>query len=255
MEKNKIIKNKISAALITYNEEVLIEATLKKLTWCDEIIVIDSNSSDKTVELCKKYNAKVYTKTFNGYGEQKRFMVDHTNNDWVLSIDADEVLTNKLITEIQTELIAPKFNVYTLNRRHVFLGKVFNYGKLKNESIIRLFNKNNAAFTNNKVHEKIITKSKIGKLDNHFLHYTVATIEEVKEKEDKYSTIYANESFKKNKKVSLFKMLFKYPFDFIKHYFIYLNFLNGKEGFIWSTSNARSGTMKLQKLRRLYKKN
>lgn len=244
-------KHQISAALITFNEESNIARTLEKLTWCDEIVVIDSNSTDKTKEICASFGAKVYSKEFNGYGEQKRFLVEKCSFDWVLSVDADEVLTDELINEIQTEFSKQKltYKAYLLNRKHVYLGKVFKYGYLKNTPILRLFNKNYANFSDKKVHETVEYKGKKGRFKNVFYHYTASTVEQINYKKNRYATLVSEEYFKKRKRVNLLILLFKYPLAFIKEYFIRGNILNGYEGYVWSTYIAEYSVLKYLKLR------
>lgn len=244
-------KHQISAALITFNEESNIARTLKKLTWCDEIVVVDSNSTDKTKEICTSFGAKVYSKEFNGYGEQKQFLVEKCSFDWVLSVDADEVLTNELINEIQTEFSKQKltYKAYLLNRKHVYLGKVFKYGYLKNTPILRLFNKNFANFSDKKVHETVEYKGKKGRFKNVFYHYTASTVEQINYKKNRYATLVSEEYFKKRKRVNLLILLFKYPLAFIKEYFIRGNILNGYEGYVWSTYIAEYSVLKYLKLR------
>lgn len=252
---NLDIKNtqihKISAALITFNEAKNIERTLNQLTWCDEIVIVDSFSTDKTIEICKKFDVKIIQKEFNGYGEQKQFLVSKCTNDWILSIDADEVLSNELIHEIQTEFTKETilFDAYYLKRKHIYLGKKFNFGKLKSEPIIRLFNKNSSFFTAKKVHEKVICKGKTSKFHNHFLHYTATSVEQIMHKKNLYATLSSEEYFKKGKRVGFLSLLIKYPFVFIKEYLINLNFLNGYEGYVWSIYMAEYSSLKYIKLR------
>lgn len=244
-------KHKITAAIITLNEESNLERTLSKLTWCDEIVVVDSYSNDKTVEICEEFGAKVFFKKFNGYGEQKQFMVSKCSNDWVLSIDADEVLTDELITEIQQEFSKDtiEFDAYYLNRKHVYLGKVFEYGKLKNSPILRLFNKNKARFTDRKVHERVITEGKTRRFQHHFLHYTARNVEQIQYKKNLYATLSSEEYFKNGKRVGIIALVFKYPSVFLQEYLLNLNVLNGYEGYVWSVYLAEYSSLKYIKLR------
>lgn len=243
-------KHKISAAIITFNEEQNIARTLDKLAWCDEILIIDSYSTDKTVEICESYKAKIYLKKFNGYGEQKQFMVSKCSHDWILSLDADEVLSDELIEEINIEFskdILP-YNAYLLNRKHVYLGRVFKYGYLKNIPILRLFNKQKANFSGKKVHETVVFKGKKGRFKNSFFHYTATSIEQINFKKNRYASLVSDEYLKKRKKVNLFILLFKYPFSFFKEYIIRGNILNGYEGYVWSVYIAEYSVLKYLKL-------
>ncbi len=243
-------KHKISAALITFNEEENIARTLEKLVWCDEIVVIDSFSSDATVEICTSYGAKVIQKKFNGYGEQKLFLVSQCSFDWILSIDADEVLTDELIHEIKTEFnkkVIP-YQAYFLNRKHVYLGKVFQYGYLRNTPVLRLFNKNHATFSDKKVHETVQYNNKKGRFKHFFYHYTANSVEQINLKKNRYASLVSEEYLKKNKKVSLLFLVFKYPYTFFKEYIIRGNILNGYEGYVWSTYIAEYSVLKYLKL-------
>lgn len=98
------MSNKISCVIITFNEEENIRKALNSVKWCDDIVVVDSGSKDKTIEICEEYNCRIYEKEFNGYGEQKRFAVSLASNDWILSIDADEVVSDELCDEIKKNI-------------------------------------------------------------------------------------------------------------------------------------------------------
>ncbi len=241
---------KISAAIITYNEEFNIARTLSKLTWCDEIVVVDSFSSDATVEICKSFGAKVFLKKFEGYGNQKQFLVRKCSHNWILSIDADEVLSDKLINEIKTEFTKDTipYNAYLLNRKHVYLGKVFNYGYLKNTPILRLFHKEKAHFSDKKVHETVIYEGEKGRFNHFFLHYTANNIAQINIKKNRYATLVSEEYFRKGKKINFILLLFKYPLVFIKEYFIRGNILNGYEGYVWSIYISEYSVLKYLKL-------
>jgi len=247
---------KISAALITYNEEANIERSLNKLLWCDEIVVIDSYSTDKTVEICKQYNAKVFLKKFEGFGDQKQFMVSKCTNDWILSIDADEVLSDELIKEIQLEFSKEKidYGAYYLNRRHVFLGRVFKHGKLKKEAILRLFNKNDAQFTNRRVHERVIHSGDCGRFKSLIMHYTVTSISQMSYKKEFYATLSSEEYFSKKESINSIYIYLKYPYTFFKEYFFNWNFLNGYQGYVWSVTCAEGNLLKYLKLKEKQKK-
>lgn len=244
-------KHRISAALITFNEESNIARTLERLTWCDEIVVVDSNSTDRTVEICKSFGVKVFTKEFNGYGEQKRYLVEKCSFDWILSVDADEVLTHELIHEIQYEFSkdSMSYKAYYLNRKHVYLGKVFKYGYLRSTPILRLFNRKFANFSNKKVHETVDFKGKKGRFKNVFYHFTANTVEQINYKKNRYATLVSEEYFKKKKQVSLLVLIFKYPLAFIKEYLVRGNIFNGYEGYVWSTYIAEYSVLKYLKLR------
>ena len=248
------MKITLSVIIIVYNEARIIEECLKKLYWAEEIIVIDSGSTDSTVAICEKYNAKVIFNKFVDYGTQKNFAVAQTSHDWILSLDADEVLSDELIGEIknQFELNRTEFSGYYINCRHVFLGRVFKYGNESSRSVLRLFNKKRGQFNNNSVHESVHVNGRTHHLKNVYLHYTSDSLNGYINKLNKYTQLYAENKFKKNKKYSLFEIIIKTKFEFIKKYFLELNFLNGKEGFYWSYFSAFYTAVKCIKTNELY---
>lgn len=245
------MQQKVSVSIITYNEEKVIEKCLEKLYWADEIVVIDSGSTDNTVAICEKYKAKVIYHKFENFGLQKQFALNQTTNNWVLSLDADEVLSDKLIEEIKT-LDFSKANGFMIPRTHVFLNKVFHYGAESKRPILRLFNKQQGKFTEAKVHEVIEVEGKISALKNEMLHYTVFDISTAINKQIKYALLSGELLFEKNKKPSVLKTVVKFKFDFIRYYFLQRNFLNGYQGFVWSMFSAFCGFLKYAKLNDLH---
>ena len=232
---------KISAVIITFNEEQRIVNTLESVKWCDEIIVVDSCSTDKTVEICKQYsNCKVFIQPFLGYGSQKKYAIDLASNNWVINIDADEVLTNELSKEIQNILAKDEivFTGFHVPITHVFLGKIFKFGREYKHYHLRMFNKNFGNFNADKVHERLVVDGIKAKLNEQLLHYSYASIHHYFEKFNEYTTIAAQHMLKRNKKASKFGVFLKFPFSFFKYYFLDLNFMNGYAGFVWSLFSA-----------------
>ena len=234
------MNKKISVVIITLNEEKIIEKCLSKLKFADEIIVVDSGSLDKTVAICEEFGAKVFYNKFEGYGLQKQFAVAKTKNDWVFSLDADEILTDELINEIQTIFSQKEinYNGFYMQGNHVFMNKIFKYGHDNHHFYLRLFNKKFGNFNSNAVHESVLVEGNLHKLKYAFLHYSYDSIEVYIKKLNNYTNLLSKMNYEKRKKYSVFGIIFKSIFEFIKKYFIHLNFLNGKEGFIWSYYSA-----------------
>jgi glycosyltransferase involved in cell wall biosynthesis len=243
---------RVSAVIITHNEAINIRRTLGQLWWCDEIIVVDSFSTDNTIEVCRQYGCAVYQRAFDGYGAQKQYAVSLEKNDWVLCIDADEVLTNELVDEIQQEMMSPAAQGYLVPMRFVFMGKQFKFGKESWRYFLRLFNKQSGTFNHLKVHEKIELAGSTKKLKYNILHYSYRDVSQYFEKFNKYSSYGAEMSHGQGKKRSLALIVCAIPLNFFKYYFIERNFLNGLSGFYWSVFNAFYHFVKYIKIREIY---
>ncbi len=248
------MNHKISVFIITYNEEAIIAKCLEKLYWASEIVVVDSGSTDETVAICKNFGAKVIFNTFENFGKQKQFALLQTSNQWVLSLDADEVLSDQLITEINNIAFLDSFSGYTIPRTHVFLNKVFKYGNENKKPILRFFDKEKGCFLENKVHEKIIIAGKIGNLKKEMLHYTVFEISIAVRKMVNYALLSGEFLYENGKTTGILKPIVKIPFEFIRVYSIQLNFLNGYQGFVWSVFSAFGSFLKYAKLFELQNK-
>jgi glycosyltransferase involved in cell wall biosynthesis len=245
---------KISAVIITFNEAHSIERTLKSLDFCDEIVVADSNSTDATVAVCEKYNCRVFTRPFDGYGPYKQFAVSKASNDWVLAIDADEVVTEELKKEIVSIFMSglPNITGFRIPSTLIFLNKRLRFGGEYRKKNLRLFNRNAGTFTDEKVHEKVCVSGKTITLKNQFLHYSYDSIHDYFEKFNKYTSAAAQSLFIKKKKVSAFSVIARFPLTFIKIYIIKGCFLDGYAGFVWSLLSSLYPVVKYAKLHELY---
>lgn len=243
--------NKISCVIITFNEEENIRRALNSVKWCDEIVIVDSGSKDKTIEICEEYNCRIYKKEFNGYGEQKRYVVSLAENDWILSIDADEVVSDELCDEIKNIFNDDeiKFNGFFLPRSLIFLGKHFKYGRESKEFYLRLFNKNYGNFSSDKVHEKVKLNGNTQKLNGTLHHYSYTNIEQYFNKFNSYTSNAAQVLFDEgNKGRNIVAIVLGFPVYFFKNYFIYRNFLNGMQGFLWALFSSWYPVVKYTKL-------
>lgn len=243
--------HKISVVIITFNEENRIRPTLESIKWCDEIIIIDSNSTDRTIDICKEYNnCKVCLQPFLGYGAQKKFGVEKASYDWIFSLDADEVVTDNLHDEIiailsQAIIEADGFYVpITL----VFMNRVFKHGSENKYPHLRFFKKNKGNFNAERLHEGVKVEGTLMKLKNEILHYSYSDIHHYFNKFNEYSSIYKNEAIKKGKKVGKLKPMLRLPLEFLRQYFVRRNFLNGYPGFVWSLFSAFYVFVKYNKL-------
>ena len=241
----------IGCAIIAYNEEHIIEKALRSVTFCDEIVVVDSGSSDNTVSIAKKYNSRVYHKDWEGYGKQKNFAISKLSTDWVLSIDADEVVTQELANEIQNILKKTTQDAFLINRQLVFMGKPLKFGGAYPDYNLRLF-KRYMRFEESDVHEKIKQKGK--KLKNKILHYSYDNLSDYMDKFNKYTSLIAKVHHSKGKRVSAFFPFFRMQYEFFKRFFLQLAFLDGYKGSTYALLSSFYAFVKYAKLIELNKK-
>ncbi|NQW42137.1 MAG: glycosyltransferase family 2 protein [Bacteroidetes bacterium] len=244
----------ISTIIIAKNEAENLKISLPKLHWCKDIVLVDDNSTDETIKIAEQFGCRVFTRIFDGFGTQKQFAVSQALNNWVLNIDADEVLTDELIEEIQILKLNNEISGYELPIRHVFLDKIFKYGKESRYYHLRLFNKLEGNFDSASVHEKVILKGNVLKLQNVILHNSYKNLDHYFEKFNRYTSIGAEKLKEKGKSRNLLMSIVSFPIYFFKHYILYRNFLNGKAGFIWSYLNAWYHVVKYLKLNELNNK-
>ncbi len=228
---------KISACIISYNEESKIEACLKSLLpVADEIIIIDSLSTDDTIKIAKQYTDKIFSQKFLGHIEQKNLAISRASNDWVISLDCDERLTE----ELQQSILAIKdkldqSDAYSMPRKTFYIYRWLNhcwYPDVKT----RLFNKNTARWGGTNPHDRIITDGKkIRQLKGDIQHYSFDSVSAHLKTIDKFTEIGAIELIKKKKKFSVFSPLTHSTWMFIKMYFIKRGFLDGFAGLLAST--------------------
>ncbi len=244
---------KISAVILTKNEEKNIGRCLKSLEFVDEIIIIDDESTDNTLEKIQKLevksqNLKSKVKIFqrklnNDFTSQRNFGLEKTTNDWVLFVDADEEATDELQKEINNRLDSRLrgndkglYDAYFIKRKDFFWEKELKYGetkKVRDQGIVRLVKKDSGQWMGT-VHEVFHTASKIGNLDGYLNHYPHPTLKEFINDVNYYSSIRAEELFNQEVKTNVFQIIF-YPFlKFIYNYFILLGFFDGPTGFVYS---------------------
>ena len=237
--KNLTMKSKISAIIITYNESGNLDRTLTQLHWCDEIIVVDSFSSDDTVEICEHHGCKIYSRSFTGFGDQKRFAIGKAKNNWILCIDADEYMTDQLVNELQFALCDPgDCKGYMIPMNLVFRGQEFKYGREHHNYFLRVFHRKYCIVHNQKVHEGFEVLGKVKKLNNCIKHFSYRDIKQILQKLDIYSTLGAELNIDHGRKRSQLLIYIALPFYFFKYFFIDRNFLNGRNGFYWAVYSA-----------------
>lgn len=245
----------LSSVIITMNEEQNIARCLKSLQWSDELLVVDSGSTDKTVSIAKEFSATVLTHEWQGYGQQKNWSLQQVKNDWVLSVDADEELSPALIEEIQRFIAADGhvdgvvYDGARIPRKTWYLGRWILYGGWYPNYLVRLSRKSKSAWTEPTVHESLEVKGKIYTFHNDLFHYTFQNIGEQVQTNIRYSRLGAQVAAQRGEKGSILKILFKPIGKFLETYVWKLGFLDGFPGFVISINAAHSIFMKYVELR------
>ena len=242
--------DKISAVIIAYNEERGIADTLRALDFCDEIVVVDSGSTDATVSICKQCNCRVFTRTFDGYGTQKEFAVSKATNDWVLAVDADEVVSDALKQEIKSVFATRPGNVmgFYIPISLVFLGRILRFGGEYKKPHLRLFNRTAGTFTGDKVHEHAEIQGKKARLKNHILHYSYDGIRDYLIKFNDYTSRAAEGLFQEGRSFAKLNVFVRFPLTFLKIYFVKGCILDGYQGFVWALFSSLYHVVKFAKL-------
>jgi glycosyltransferase involved in cell wall biosynthesis len=227
-----LLKNKLSVVIISKNEENFIEDAVKSASFANEVLILDSGSSDRTCNIAKKLGAKVEYQEWLGFGKQKQKAVELASNDWVFVLDSDERFTSDLQKEILKLLSNPEKKGYFVPRLNNFWGKDIKSCGLYPDYSLRLFNRNSGRFNDREVHESVIIEDEAGYLKNHMKHLAYDNIEQFINKQNKYSSL-------SQKKKNIFKAMINPYWTFFKLFIIKKGFLDGWDGFIISKLYAQ----------------
>jgi len=244
--------NKLSVTIITKNEEFNIAKCLNSVSWADEIVVVDSGSTDNTLNICQDFKCKIIQSDWLGFGKTKQLAVDSASNDWILSVDADEELTPALQKEIQSLSVCSYNNIaYRIRRNSFYLGKLIRYCGWQFDAPLRLFNREMSRFNDKPVHESVVTKQPVAILKNSMNHYTYPTIESHFKKMEFYGEIAAQQMLTKGKGSNLLYAYLRALVKFIKMYFLQFGLLDGVIGFKLCKNSAYGVWYKYKRLRDL----
>ena len=251
---------KLSIAMITFNEERNLVRTLNSVSGiADEIVIVDSGSTDRTREIALSFGSNFIGQQWLGYGKQRNLAFENCNSKWILCIDADEEVSTKLAEKIKeivgNEDIKNDKKVYEINRISVCFGKILKYGGWGNSYAMRLFLRDCGKFNDNVVHESFETDYKISKLDKKYslYHHSYLTMKDYFDRFNRYTTEGAIDYYKKGKKSAIFNIIFNPLFMFIKMYIVRLGFLDGIEGLMVACASSLYTMTKYFKLREIYK--
>jgi glycosyltransferase involved in cell wall biosynthesis len=228
---------------------------LEQLAWADEVIVMDSFSQDKTVEIAQTFGVKILQRKYDGPANQKNWAIPQAQNSWVLILDADERLTPNLIQEIKTFLQSPSLDYagYWIGRQNYFMGQKIKYSGWQGDAVIRLIQRDLCRYNDKQVHEEIESSGKIGRLKHPLNHYTYKDLLHFMAKMERYAVWSAADYLSKTPKVTLFHLWIKPLFRFMRHFIFKRGFLDGYTGFIISSIMAWGVFMRYARIKEIHR--
>lgn len=247
-------KVRLSAAIITKDEEKNLPDCLKSVSFADEIVVVDSGSADRTVEIAKEFGCRVFVEDWKGYGPQKNSAVSKCRNEWVLILDADERVPEKTADIISGAIRKPGVDAYSLKRKNYMHGKWLQHSGYWPDRQIRLVRKDKGSFYS-RVHEKWVTEGPVQDLDAHIDHFAFSDYSDMLSTLNDYSTVIARELFASGKRVTVLAPVYHGMAMFFKIYLIQKGFLDGITGLVTALTKAGGSFFKYAKLLELQREN
>jgi glycosyltransferase involved in cell wall biosynthesis len=240
----------LSVIVITKNEETVIRRCLESVAWADEIVVVDSGSTDRTAAICAELGAKVHvTADWPGPGPQRNRAIERSSGDWVLALDADEWVTEALRKDIEEAVRMPADRVaFRIPRLSSYCGRYMRHGGWWPDYVSRLFRRKRAHFGGGIVHDHLVVEGQVGKLANPLMHEAFTGLDEVLHKLDSYSSWGAQALREKGETAGLATAIAHGGWTFLKTYLFRAGFLDGREGFMLAVSNAEGTYYKYVKL-------
>ena len=238
----------LSVIIITKNEAEQIRECLESVRWADEMVILDSGSTDGTMDICREFTDNVFETDWPGFGPQKNRALEKATGDWVLSIDADERISPKLRQEIEQAMTSKQYQGYEIPRSSYYCGRRIRHSGWWPDYIVRLFRGDSARFSDSLVHEHVEVQGAVGRLRIPLIHYSFGNFEEVLDKVNRYSTYNAEMLLQAGKSTSILKAAWRGFWTFIKTYIFRAGFLDGRHGFMLAVSNAEGTYYKYVKL-------
>lgn len=239
----------LSVVIITRDAAGQLAPCLESVPFADEILLVDSGSTDDTVAFATQRGARVVHQPWLGYGPQKRFAVTLARNDWVLCLDADERVSPRLAASIRQELAAPRCFAYRFPRCNRFLGRWLRHGEGYPDLQLRLFHRAHAQWREDPIHEGVDATGPVGQLDGDLMHESAQTLEEYLAKQNRYTTLQARQLVARGKHPGAARMVLSPLFRFVKFYFLRLGFLDGMPGLIHIAIGCINSFIKYAKAR------
>ena len=246
----------VSAIVITRDAEPTIRRCLESLRWVDEIIVVDSGSTDRTPEICSEFGAKFHrTADWPGHGPQKNRALDRASGDWIVSLDSDEWMTPELRAEVKRAIAGPPANAaFAMPRRSSFCGRFMRHSGWWPDYVVRLFRREAARFSEDHTHDRLIVNGTVGKLKAPIMHEAISDLEQMIGKMNMYSSSGARMKLREGRRGSLLIALLHGSWAFFRTYVLRAGFLDGREGFILAVANAEGSYYRYVKLMLLSRK-
>ena len=247
----QVIGYKLSVIIITKNEAANIRACLESVTWADEIIVVDSGSSDATVEICRELGAQVHVHDWPGFGIQKNRALSYATHEWVFAIDADERVTHDLQSQLIKAMEDSSGDGFYVPRLSQFCGRFIRHSGWYPDYVLRLFKRTKGRFSDDMVHERVILEGTVGRLSSPLLHYSYLNEADVQRKTEQYAKAGAMQMLKNGKAASRVDAPLRAGWAFVRTYCLRLGFLDGSAGFNIALMNARTTYLKYNQLKAL----
>lgn len=238
----------LSVVLIAQNAAHQLDACLASASFADEIVLVDSGSTDATRQLAQKHGARVVAKDWLGFGRQKQFAVEQARHDWVLCLDADERVSPELRASIERALAAPVAPVYRMARCNRFLGRWLRHGEGYPDWSPRLFDRHNARWSDDPVHEKVLYAVTPGTLEGDLLHDSAEDLGRYLDKQNRYTTLAAEQLYERGRSAGAFELLASPAVRFLKFYVLRLGFLDGIAGLVHIGIGCMNSYLKYAKL-------
>ncbi len=243
------MKNRISITIITKNEVDNIERCLQSVMWADEIIVVDSGSTDGTTDICEKYHCRVFKTEWLGFGTTKKLAVERASHEWILSIDADEVVTPELKTSILALLRGnPECKGYRIRRRSFYLGKMIRFSGWRRDHPVRLFDRRFGALNDRMLHESVVVHGPVGDIHDPLMHYSYPTVSSHITKMIPYSGLGAEILHEQGRSATIPSAVARGILRFIRMFILQMGFLDGRIGFILAYNSAYGVYLKYLRL-------
>lgn len=245
----------ISVIIITKNEEASLPRCLASVTWANQIVVVDSGSTDRTCEIASAHHADVFIENWKGYTRQKNSAIEKVTEDWILSLDADEEFT----PEAQKDILRlvrendPTVEAYSFRRKVLYLGKWIKHGDWYPDDVVRLWRRGKGVFEGGRVHESVKVNGRVQRCESEILHYTYKDLDDQRRRMEKYSALWAQDQFDRGRQFHLWDLCLRPPMRFIRAILLKSGWLDGWRGWMIAWMCSREVWMKYSKLKDLHR--